>query len=68
MQCGQKTMVTRRMSTDKRQREVRDPFLTDAALGRVCHDGKRVRDEVTANLPPMLSSVAWQEFKQANVS
>ena len=57
-------MVTRRMSTHKRQREVRDPFLTDAALGRVCHDGKLVRGEVTADLPPMLRSTVWQQFKQ----
>src|SRR5215831_4655355 len=64
MQCGKKPKVTRRMSTHKRQREVRDPFLTDAALGRVCHDGKLVRDEVTADLPPMLRSTAWKDFKQ----
>jgi hypothetical protein len=41
-------MVTsRRMGTDKQQRESEGPLLTDKAWNRVRHNGHLVRDEVT---------------------
>jgi len=38
--------------------------LTEKVWNRLRHDGKLIRDEVTSHLPPMLRSVAWQEFQQ----
>jgi hypothetical protein len=62
-------MVTsRRMGTDKQQRESEGPLLTDKALSCVRHNGQRVRDEVTASLPPTLRAVAWQQFQQMPIA
>jgi len=38
--------------------------LTEKVWNRLRHNGKLVRDEVTSHLPPMLRSMAWQEFQQ----
>ena len=37
--------------------------LTEKVWNRLRHDGRLVRDEVTADLPPMLRPLAWQQFK-----
>lgn len=46
------------------QPEPDSPFLTEKVWNRLRHNGKLVRDEVTSHLPPMLRSLAWQEFRQ----
>jgi hypothetical protein len=56
--------TSRHMSTDKQQRKSKGPVLTDKALSRVRHNGQLVLDEVTADVPPMLCSAVWHEFKQ----
>lgn len=38
--------------------------LTDKVWNRLRHGGRRVRNEVTANLPPILRPLAWKQFKQ----
>jgi hypothetical protein len=40
------------------------PVLTEKVWNRLRHDGRLVRDEVTADLPPMLRPLAWQQFKE----
>jgi hypothetical protein len=40
------------------------PVLTKKMWNRLRYNGKLVRDEVTSHLPPMLRSLAWQEFQQ----
>jgi hypothetical protein len=40
------------------------PVLTEKVWNRLRHNGKSVREEVTSHLPPMLRSLAWQEFQQ----
>jgi hypothetical protein len=52
------------MGTDKQQRASGGPVLDDKAFSRVRHNGQRVRDEVTVDLPPILCSAVWQWFKQ----
>src|SRR5215468_6562641 len=65
MQYGRKPMVaSKHMDPDKQKRKSRGPVLNDKSLRRVCHNGQRLRDEVTADLPPMLCSTVWQQFKQ----
>jgi hypothetical protein len=56
--------TSRHMSTDKQQRKSKGPVLTDKALSRVRHNGQLVLDEVTVDVPPMLCSAVWQQFKQ----
>jgi hypothetical protein len=38
--------------------------LTPRVWNRLRHSGKLVRDEVTADLPPMMRDLVWQEFQQ----
>lgn len=38
--------------------------LTEKVWNRLRHDGRLVRDEVTGDLPPMVRSLAWQQFQQ----
>jgi hypothetical protein len=38
--------------------------LTEKAWNRLRLNGKLVRDEVTAHLPPELRSAVWEQFKQ----
>jgi hypothetical protein len=40
-----------------------NPLLTAKILSCVRHNGQRIRDEVTAGLPPELRSAVWREFK-----
>jgi len=56
------------MGTDKQQRESEGPLLTEKVLSCVRHNGRLVRDEVTACLPPMLRAVAWQQLQQMPIA
>jgi hypothetical protein len=56
------------MGTDKQQRASGGPVLTEKAWNCVRYNGQRVRDEVTADLPPVLRSAVWQQFKQMPIA
>ena len=56
-------MKSSRMPT-RAQPKLGAPVLTEKIWNRLRHNGKLVRDEVTSHLPPMLRSLAWQEFQQ----
>jgi hypothetical protein len=40
------------------------PVLTNKIWNRLQHNGRRIRDEVTGDLPPMMRPLAWKEFQQ----
>jgi len=46
------------------QPEPGGPVLTEKVWNRLRHDGRLVRDQVTGDLPPMVRSLAWQQFQQ----
>ena len=53
------------MNTEpKIQPEPGGTVLTDRIWNRLRHSGRLVRDEVTGDLPPMVRSLAWQQFQQ----
>jgi hypothetical protein len=56
-------MESSRTST-RAQPDLGGPVLTEKVWNRLRHNGKLVRDEVASHLPPMLRSLAWQEFQQ----
>src|ERR1700756_2585271 len=56
-------MEDSRMTT-RAQTKLDGSVLTEKVWNRLRHNGKLVRDEVTSHLPPMLRSLAWQEFQQ----
>jgi hypothetical protein len=57
-------MARRRSRKRKAQPEHSGLVLTNKIWNRLRHNGRRIRDEVTDDLLPMLRPVAWQEFQQ----
>jgi hypothetical protein len=56
-------MTSKRSPTRIAQPERSGPVLTDEIWNRLRHNGRRIRDEVTGDLPPMIRPFAWQEFQ-----
>jgi hypothetical protein len=57
------------MSTRRKEApEPAGPVLTAKTWNRLRHNGRLVRDEVTADLPPEMRSLAWQEFKRTSLA
>jgi hypothetical protein len=57
-------MSSRAPSEDRASQAGPNSPVTEKVWNRLRHGGRLVRDEVTADLPPVLRPLAWQQFKE----